>query len=262
MIDPGHGGTDHGAQVQASSARLTEKDVTLQLAKQVAFELTRRGIRVALTRSKDEDVSLTERTAIANRLKADAFISIHMNSSQAGPEGEAEGVETYILNNSTDSSSKRLADLENAVLQDSQARGVSGDVALIVKDLMLDANLGESQRLACSVQSQLVNATSTQSTRYRNRGVKQALFYVLLGADMPSILVEAGFLNNVRDRLIASSDAGQKRMAIALAQAVQEFRYGMGRVQNNNVLSRCKIREHLLSPRKTVRQTAQNTIIH
>lgn len=263
VIDPGHGGADHGASVQVDGVTITEKEVTLTLAKQVATELARRGIRVALTRTEDKEVALPDRTALANKLGASVFISLHLNSSEAGPEGLAEGIETYILNNSSDTSSKRLADLENSVLQGSSANQLvsansAGDVALIVKDLMLDANLTESKRLGCAVQGQLVNSTSTSSTRYRNRGVKQALFYVLLGADMPSILVEAGFLNNPRDRMIVTSPMGQRRMSQSIANALSEFRLGMGRLATSRALARCKMGEHPLSPRKTVQQAFRN----
>ena len=267
VLDPGHGGNDTGATVHSGATTLSEKQVTLELAKQVGAELMRRGVRVALTRNTDRDIPLSERTAIANKLGASVFISLHLNSSEAGPEGPAEGVETYILNNSTDNSSKRLADLENAVLQGSTANSLSpasagaGDVALIVKDLMLDGNLGESQRLACAVQNQIVNVTSTPSTRYRNRGVKQALFYVLLGADMPSVLVEAGFLNNPRDRSIVTSAFAQRRISQAITSAILEFKAGYGRVGNFTALGRCKVGEHPLSAQKTVRTAHKTRLI-
>jgi len=265
VIDPGHGGADTGATVPFNGGSLSEKQVTLEIAKQVSADLMRRGIRVALTRNTDKDVPLPERTAIANKLGASVFISIHLNSSEEG-EGVAEGVETYILNNSTDHSSKRLADLENSVLKDSTAivptaAAGTGDVALIVKDLMLDGNLGESKRLACAIQNQVVTATSTASTRYRNRGVKQALFYVLLGADMPSVLVEAGFLNNPRDRTIVTNPAAQKRISNSIAGAILEFRSGYGRSGNYSALGRCKVGEQHMSAQKTARAPRENRII-
>lgn len=261
VIDPGHGGTDHGASVKTGTSSLTEKDVTLSIAKQVQADLRQKGIRSVLTRSTDSDVPLAERTALANRLAADVFISIHVNSSPAA-ETASEGVETYILNNSTDLSSKRLADLENSVLQGSAADlSAQSEVALIVKDLMLDANLHSSKRLACLVQNHLVEATSTPSTRYRNRGVKQALFYVLLGADMPSVLVEAGFLNNARDRMILSSAQGQLQISRSLVQAIHRFRLQGLHNKGPTELSSCKIHEHPLSANQSVPKRLASQII-
>lgn len=219
VIDPGHGGVDEGAVIQEGSRTIAEKTLTLALAKEAARSLRTQGIEAVLTRTYDTDVSLPLRTAMANRLQADLFLSIHLNS---GPASDAQGVETYILNTATDASSRRLQELENSVVR-LAPEGSDGphdpDVALILKDLRLDANLGPSQTLACSIQGELVKAT-----RHRNRGVKQALFYVLLGADMPSALVEAGFLTSPRDRANLTTSLGQSRIGRAIAQGVERFR--------------------------------------
>lgn len=248
VIDPGHGGADQGTVFQDGNLHIAEKDVTLTIAHQVAEQLRARGIQAVLTRSTDQEVPLPQRTAIANKLGADVFLSIHMNSTAAhrapSDSGDsAEGIETYILNNASDASSKRLAHLENSVLGGSQYNGAAAgsaggqlDVALILKDLRLDANLAESKRLACGVQHSLVSSTSRA-----DRGVKQALFHVLLGADMPSILVEAGFLNSAKDRLLVLSSQGQRSMSTAIARAVDQFRKGKGTSQTHLILSRCKV---------------------
>lgn len=237
VIDPGHGGADHGAIHQENGMKVSEKDMTLRLSQEVARQLRNRGIRTVLTRDADQDIPLPDRTAMANRLGADVFLSIHMNSAGHGHSDSptAQGVETYILNHSTTESSKRLADLENSVLKDSAAisnltQGVratphGSDVALIVKDLMLDGNLTESRRLACITQNHLVRATSLpKQVNLRDRGVKQGLFYVLLGADMPSILVEAGFLNNTMDRSLVLSPSGRTKIASAITRALVDYR--------------------------------------
>jgi N-acetylmuramoyl-L-alanine amidase len=154
-----------------------------------------------------------------------------MNSSaEDASASDAEGIETYILNNTTDASSRRLAKLENTLFTNTQAENeVDMDIAMILRDLKLDANLGESQRLACAVQSHLVSSTS-----HRNRGVKQALFHVLLGAEMPSALVEAGFLNNERDRKLVLTPSGRKSLGDAIGRAVVQYR-------QRSKLSTCKI---------------------
>jgi N-acetylmuramoyl-L-alanine amidase len=242
VIDPGHGGNDHGTIHASGGGRVAEKDVTLTLARRVAAELRSLGMSVYLTRDADEEIDLGARTKLANRLRADAFLSIHMNSAHGGRGAGAEGIETFILNTASDASSRRLAHLENSVLGSAYDTSTpeATDVALILKDLRLDANLGESKKLACSVQNDLVAATGARR-RHRDRGVKQALFHVLLGADMPSVLVEAGFLSSARDRANVLSARGQKVMSRALASAVERFRRSREQPALAHALARCKV---------------------
>ena len=250
VLDPGHGGADEGTVHQRAGTKITEKDVTLLLARQAAKRLRAQGFEVFLTRDGDQDLSLSARTAMANRLKADAFISIHMNAAATPGAKDAFGIETYFLNSTSDESSKRLAHFENSVLGGSQepAKSPEGlDVALILKDLRLDANLSESKRLACHRQHQLVQFTAESpsevvATSPRNRGIKQALFYVLLGADMPAVLVEAGFLSRDSDRNLVLSERGQQKMAAAITTALERFRTLKGTRQAKQVLSTCKVR--------------------
>jgi N-acetylmuramoyl-L-alanine amidase len=240
VLDPGHGGADHGAIHQVGSKRFSEKDITLALATEAAKFLRAQSIQTILTRKTDREVPLPERTALANRLKANVFVSIHMNSSSPMEQGRAEGFETYILNTATDQTSKRLADLENSVLPSSTfaQSGGGGDVALILKDLQLDANLGESRKLACAVQSRLVEMTGQKQ---KDRGVRQALFYVLLGADMPSALIEAGFLNHAKDRELVTTPVGQARVGRAIGLAISEFLKRKNQPHFQAQLSRCKV---------------------
>lgn len=229
VIDPGHGGNDLGTTFQigsgAGSRKWAEKDLTLLLAKKFAEVLRERDHRVVLTRTTDEDIPVTDRTQVANRLKADLFVSLHLNSMPPGSR-VPEGLETYVLNNATDRGSKRLADLENAVLKGSVAKtqGESSDVSLILKDLILDANSEKSRRLACLVQEGLLGAYEPKFRKKKDRGVKQALFYVLLGADMPSVLVELGFLAHPLDRGFLESEAGKTKLARGFADALERFR--------------------------------------
>lgn len=224
VIDPGHGGSDLGTTYQSGAFQITEKKLTLLLAKQVAIHLRAKGAQVSLTRTTDREVNLPSRTRLANRQGADAFISIHLNSTEAGEKPNAEGVETFILNNTSNASSKRLARLENSVLSTQSIHSSSQmDIALILKDLRLDGNLVESKRLACNVQQRLVYTTAKLSSSpkaHRDRGVKQALFHVLLGADMPSILVEVGFLSSAKDRALMLSPKGRYWIGKSIANAV------------------------------------------
>lgn len=236
VLDPGHGGSDEGTVYQDSSRRISEKQLTLLLALETAAQLRMNGIEVVLTRTTDLEVPLPVRTALANRLHADFFLSIHMNSTSHPWQKEAEGIETYILNNTTDASSRRLAQLENSVLNhDPKNEPYSSDVALILKDLRLDANLSSSKALACAIQESIAR-------KNHNRGVKQALFHVLLGADMPSALLEAGFLTSPTDRARVLSPAGRRIMAGSIAQAISRFQNSKNFPQNSTVeLNRCKV---------------------
>lgn len=238
VIDPGHGGSDTGAVFRRGFSKFSEKDITLSIAKLVASQLRDKGMRVVLTRSGDSEVALPARTALANKLSADIFLSIHMNSSTES--GSGEGIETYILNHATDASSRRLAQLENSVLGPNPRNTPEDtDVALILKDLRLDANLYESKRLACTIQNNLVS--NTASSGIASRGVKQALFHVLLGADMPSVLVETGFINSSRDRSFVLSARGQRTISAAIAGAVSDFRSRKNSPESSSLLSRCKV---------------------
>jgi N-acetylmuramoyl-L-alanine amidase len=247
VLDPGHGGNDEGTVYGRGPQKVTEKDVTLLLSRKIAASLRARGFEVHLTRDGDQTLNLSDRTAMANRLKADAFISIHMNAGAQG-NAQAHGFETYFLNSTSDESSRRLAHFENSVLGGSEVpeNPGSNDVALILKDLRLDANLSESKRLACHLQHQLVQFTSIRPDEVvaespRNRGVRQALFYVLLGADMPAALVEAGFLNNPQDRSRVLSLDGQTKIAAALTRALERFRLLKGTAQGQQVVGSCKV---------------------
>ena len=184
VIDPGHGGDDLGAE---SSGGLMEKNVTLAIARRLARVLEARGHRVRLTRDGDQNRALTDRTALANRLEAVAFISLHANAFTAR---SVTGAETYYmsLDKASDDDAAATADLEN------RAGSSTGDrtpLDLILWDLAQAEVLNESAAFALAVQRQLNDQLGG-----RDRGVRQAPFVVLTGATMPAILVEVGFLSN------------------------------------------------------------------
>ena len=253
VLDPGHGGDDEGTVFHGRSMEIAEKDITLSLAYAASKQLRGQGYQVTLTREADHEVPLASRTALANRLKADLFISIHMNSAQNSPKypksltesppSAPQGVETYILNHASNAASKRLAHLENSVIL-SGAPGPTEDpnVDLILKDLRLDASFSESKKLACLIQENLALPLSAAGgSQNTNRGVKQALFHVLLGADMPSVLVEAGFLSHPKDRARVLSPQGQIGIGRAIATAVERFFIGRENPKSREDLSKCKI---------------------
>lgn len=250
VLDPGHGGTDMGAVHRDKTGKIdfTEKGATLSIAEEAKRQLERKGYPVLLTRDRDADIALNARTAIANRAKAAIFVSIHMNSFYETSEmskkavASAEGIETYLLNTTSDSTSKRLATLENKGMDPTKGSSIKAggetEVNLILKDMTLDANLPESKRLACALQKNL-----TEVTGQKARGVKQALFVVLLGADMPSVLVEAGFVTSERDRKLISSDHGKRAIGAAILRAVEQFRSNQGSKAARQELSRCLVSE-------------------
>ncbi len=219
VIDAGHGGHDTGAIGKGGTL---EKDVALAIALDVAAQLEAAGYEVILTRKDDTFVKLEDRAKIANAAKGDLFISVHCNSA---PTRRLRGIETYTLNTSADKYATRLAARENAATE----RGV-GDLQLILADLATKANTGESERLASRVQGSIVKSLTPRYKGVRDLGHKEALFFVLLGAKMPAVLVETSFLSHPdEEKLLASKDY-QKDLARAIVQGVNGFVSDRGRV--------------------------------
>lgn len=212
IVDAGHGGHDTGA-IGKKGTR--EKDVSLAIAKKLGEKLEALGLEVVLTRDDDTFVKLEDRTRFANREKGDLFISIHCN---AAPSAKLRGIETYSLNTSSNRYAIRLAARENATTE----RGV-GDLQYILADLATKANTGESTRLAERVQQTLVRNLSGSYKDVKNLGHKEALFFVLLGARMPAVLVETSFLSNEEEEARLSDEAYQQSVADSIAEAVQGF---------------------------------------
>jgi N-acetylmuramoyl-L-alanine amidase len=187
VIDPGHGGPDPGAPGYYKG--VWEKDIVLNLAKTLAGKLrTRLNCTVALTRATDKKLTLEERTAIANTQRADLFISLHCNAAK---NKKLAGFETYILNLATDDQAIAVAARENATSK----KNIS-DLEYILSDLMKHAKIEESTRLANDVHKYMVKGMKNKYSKINDLGVKQAPFYVLLGARMPSILIETSFISN------------------------------------------------------------------
>ena len=212
VVDAGHGGRDTGA---IGARGLREKDLALAIAGKVTARLKALGYRVVMTRTKDVYVSLDERTRIANEAHADLFVSIHCNAAR---RRKLAGVETWTLNVGSDRYAARLAAFENAEAD----RSVS-DLRLILADLATKANANDARELAQSVQSSLVRTLRSRVGPVRDHGVKQALFYVLLGTRMPSILVETGFISNPAEEARLKTVRFQDGTAEAIARGVKDF---------------------------------------
>ena len=213
VVDAGHGGKDPGAVGKSGTL---EKDVTLKMAKALSKELTKQiGCEVILTRSGDVYLPLEERTAIANKVGADLFISLHANANN---NRKAYGIETYYLNFSKNDKAAAVAARENGT----SIKQVS-DLELILFDLMANAKINESSRLATVIQEGLVKGISKKYSDVRDLGVRQGPFYVLLGATMPSVLVETAFLSHPREEKRLKSSAYQKTAAKAIAKAIKDY---------------------------------------
>ncbi len=214
VIDPGHGGKDYGAPGYLKGVH--EKMVVLKIARRLK-QMIREQLKfeAMMTRDDDRYLSLEERTAIANTQNADLFISIHTNASA---DRRAYGVETYILNLATDDEAIRVAAMENAT----SAKNIS-DLDSILQDLMQNAKVNESTRLAGYVQQALDGRLRAKYKQIRNKGIKQAPFYVLLGADMPSILVETSFISNPRECRRLNSARYQKQICQGIIDGIKRY---------------------------------------
>jgi len=189
VLDPGHGGKDPGAMAN----NMQEKDIVLKIAKELKPVLQKElGCEVVLTRQSDVFLPLEERTAIANTQEADLFISLHIN---AHPSTTVRGTETYFLNFSTNADAMRVAAMENATSTHQMS-----DLEDILSDIMKTSKIDESSRLAQNVHNAILSGIDQKIFgKVKNLGVKQAPFYVLIGADMPAILLEIAFLSNEDD---------------------------------------------------------------
>jgi N-acetylmuramoyl-L-alanine amidase len=219
VLDPGHGGVEYGA---IGPTGLTEKEVALSLARRLKHALERgnSSISVVLTRDEDRLLGLDERTAIANHNKADLFVSIHLNAS---PRPNASGAETYYLSTeATDDEARIIAALENEAASvragrpDQRVR--EGSLDLLLWDLAQNHYLAESSALAESIQYHLNRLTGT-----RSRGVRQAPFRVLMGATMPAVLVEVGFISNPEEEERFRSTGYRTAVVEAMTTAIEEF---------------------------------------
>ena len=186
VVDPGHGGKDPGSLLDTG---VYEKEIVLSLAQILAKKMEERlGVEVTLTRNRDVFLPLEKRTAFANMQKADLFLSLHINAHK---QVEVYGLETYFLNMATDERAVMVAARENATSE----KNIS-DLQKILNDLMLNTKINESSKLAHEVQKGMVGFARKKYEDVKDLGVKQAPFYVLIGAEMPAVLVETGFLTN------------------------------------------------------------------
>ena len=191
ILDPGHGGQDHGAV----GTKFTEKNINLLLAKALKSVLETNGYAVRLTRADDTFISLTKRGEIANEWKADLFISIHCN---AAPNKNVTGIETYLV------TPKGSPSTYNTTLQQKEVPGNAFDPL--------------NARLAYEIQKNLLRLTDAG-----DRGIKYYRWQVLREASCPAVLIETGFLSNIKEELKLADNEYQKRLVIGMANGIIEF---------------------------------------
>ena len=223
VIDPGHGGHDPGA---IGPGGLMEKDVVLDIALKVRDILSKTGLfEVVMTRDRDVFIPLPERTAIARDKDADLFVSIHANASS---NSQARGIETYLLNWTTDEEAIRVAARENRI----SVRRMKEKMAQFRRNDYLSKELGdlrrcykrdESLKLAHYVQDSIVSGADNMNKRMKDLGVKQALFYVLVGAEMPSILAEVSFISNPGEEKLLSGKGYRGELARSIAEGIKAY---------------------------------------
>lgn len=211
MLDPGHGGKDPGAV----SNGLREKDINLRFAKILGKKLQAKGFNVVYTRTKDVFIPLEQRTALANVKKADLFLSIHCNANRSR---KIHGLETYSLNLAKSKDAVRIAARENAV----DPRAIS-DLQFILTDLMVNSKIKESRDLAKDVQVSTLNRVKRRWP-LKNKGTREAPFYVLMGAKMPSVLVELGYITNSTEANRLKSNKYLDYMANGIVEGVLAYK--------------------------------------
>ena len=219
ILDAGHGGKDPGA---LGYNNLQEKDVTLPIALKLGQLIKDNlGLKVVYTRTTDVFVPLWKRTKIANESKGKLFISIHANAAQSSPH--TRGFETYLLRPGKTGQAIDVAKRENAVIELEQMPQNYKDINehFIIAAMAQNSFMKESEDFAALIQK---NMSKNLNTSSKNRGVKQAGFHVLVGASMPNVLIEIGFLTNKNEAKNLAKKSYQNKIADAIYKAIVDFK--------------------------------------
>ncbi len=217
ILDAGHGGKDPGAIGYSNSH---EKEIVLDITKRLKRILEDQGIKVHMTRSTDEFISLQERSAFASRTKADAFISIHANASK---QRAVSGVEVFALRNLT---SAELADVKRTknrrILMDHlDADKADPNLEILIDEMMYAHKQGESYQLANRIGEDM-----SRFLKVRHRGTKTAGFHVLRNTLIPAVLVEVGFLTNPKEERMLKSSRYREKIANSIARSLIDYSKG------------------------------------
>ncbi len=217
VIDPGHGGKDAGAV----NRRIYEKNIVLKIGKYLRTELKKSGFIVYMTRDRDHFVKLSHRTKYANRKKADLFISIHANSVRKNKAKKAHGIETYFLSPARSARAKRVAALENRDGVNKMSYSTKNSLLTILNQ----TKITQSNKLAIDVQKNMLYNLRKRygKNAIKDSGVREAPFWVLVGAAMPSILIEVGYVSNPIEKKRLNTISYQKLIAYGIAQGIKSY---------------------------------------
>ena len=219
VLDAGHGGKDPGAIGHGQQ----EKDITLDIAKKLGNLIKRNlGLNVVYTREEDDFIPLWKRTKIANESGGKLFISIHVNATARS--ASTKGYETFFLRPGKTDTAIEVVERENSVIDLEQGEYQYADLTnenYIVASMAQNTFMKESEDFAALIQNQLQKSLKNKS---KNRGVKQAGFYVLVGATMPNVLVEVGFISNKQEAKNLSKSYYRRQIAESIYQAIVDFK--------------------------------------
>lgn len=216
VIDPGHGGKDSGA---AGNSRL-EKDIVLQIASKLSDRLKAMGYTVFMTRSNDTFIELKDRTKYANDKEADLFISVHANSiPKTTDPGSAQGIETYFLSPTRSERAMRVAAVENS--ENMSEMGQYGKLSFL--SFLNTEKIIASNKLGIDLQKGMIGNLKKQFPNVRDNGVREAPFWVLVGAQMPAVLVEVGYISHPDESARIADDRYQKWMVEGLVEGVSRY---------------------------------------
>lgn len=216
VIDPGHGGNDPGA---IGYNKHQEKMVVLNVSKELEKILKSRGYKVFMTRDSDEFIKLSRRTQFANEKSANIFVSIHANAVGNGNADEVQGIECYFLSPSRSTRAKKVAALENSA--DISEMNMYGKDSYL--NLLNHHNILASNKLAIDLQRGMLGSLNQKYKDVRDGGVREGPFWVLVGAQMPSVLVEVGFMSHPKESSRLVDDVYIKNMARGLADGVERY---------------------------------------
>ncbi len=216
VIDAGHGAKDSGA---VGPNKRYEKVVTLQVSKYLYKILKKRGHKVYLTRNKDKFIKVTHRTILANKKRADIFISIHANSVPKSKAHKVEGIETFFLSPARNARAKRVAAKENK----SDIRNMSKSSKLVFLESLNRPRITASHKFAIDVQAGMLQSVRKRFSKVKDSGVREGPFWVLVGAQMPSILIELGYISHPKESRRLYNDEYQRLLAKGIATGVDSY---------------------------------------
>jgi len=210
LLDPGHGGEDNGATFN----KIHEKDLALRISKKIYKRLKKNGFQVYLTRSIDREVTLEKRAELAEKVRADLFISIHLNSSH---KKRSNGFEIYYLDNHTDAAIKKVEEIENK-----EWTGEQKVVNQILTDLVIERTAKTSRRLSTLIHRSVMRKVKKRYG-FKDRGIKPGLFYVLALSKRPAALIEVGFISNKNELKKMLSPKFQNRFSDAIVRGIKKY---------------------------------------